>query len=120
MTANQDDAQQAVEVFNDAFNRHDVAGVMAAMTADCVFEDTTPPDGRTYHGQTEVSAAFSAFFDSSPDARFEAEDCIVLGEHAYVRWTYSWSGAAAGHVRGVDLLRVRDGKVAEKRSYVKG
>jgi hypothetical protein len=25
-----------------------------------------------------------------------------------------------GHVRGVDLFRVRDGKVAEKLSYVKG
>jgi hypothetical protein len=26
----------------------------------------------------------------------------------------------AGHVRGVDAFRVRDGKVAEKLSYVKG
>ena len=27
---------------------------------------------------------------------------------------------SAGHVRGVDVLRVRDGKVVEKLSYVKG
>ena len=27
---------------------------------------------------------------------------------------------AAGHVRGVDVLRFRDGLVAEKLSYVKG
>jgi hypothetical protein len=26
----------------------------------------------------------------------------------------------AGHVRGVDLFRARDGKVAEKPFYVKG
>jgi hypothetical protein len=32
-------------------------------------------------------------------------------------WRYSW---ADGHVRGVDVIRVRDGKVAEKLSYVKG
>ena len=32
-------------------------------------------------------------------------------------WCYSWNG---GHVRGLDLFRVRDGKVAEKLSYVKG
>jgi hypothetical protein len=25
-----------------------------------------------------------------------------------------------GHVRGVDVLRVRDGRVAEKLAYVKG
>jgi hypothetical protein len=33
------------------------------------------------------------------------------------RWRYSWG---SGHVRGVDLLSFRDGKVAEKLSYVKG
>lgn len=32
----------AVDRFNDAFNRHDVDAVMAAMTADCVFENTIP------------------------------------------------------------------------------
>jgi hypothetical protein len=34
-----------------------------------------------------------------------------------VRWRYRWDG---GHVRGVDVFRVRDGRVAEKCSYVKG
>ena len=35
---------------------------------------------------------------------------------------YRWRNAdgSAGHVRGVDVLRVRDGKVVEKLSYVKG
>ena len=32
-------------------------------------------------------------------------------------WRYDWGD---GHVRGVDLFVVRDGLVAEKRSYVKG
>jgi hypothetical protein len=30
-------------------------------------------------------------------------------------WDYT-----GGHVRGVDVMRVRDGKVAEKLAYVKG
>ena len=30
---------------------------------------------------------------------------------------FSWDG---GHVRGVDVLRFRDGKVSEKLSFVKG
>ena len=39
-----------------------------------------------------------------------------------VKWRYRWRNAdgSVGHVRRVDLLRVRDGKVAEKLSYVKG
>jgi hypothetical protein len=39
-----------------------------------------------------------------------------------MRWRHRWIDQAGtrGHVRGVDLFRVRDGKVAEKLSYVKG
>ena len=33
------------------------------------------------------------------------------------RWRYSW---VDGHVRGIDVFRVRDGLVSEKLSYVKG
>ncbi len=42
---------------------------------------------------------------------------IVAGDRAVVRWRFDWG---SGHVRGVDVLKVRDGKVAEKLSYVKG
>ena len=37
-------------------------------------------------------------------------------------WRYTWRDAAGvpGYVRGVDLFRVRGGKVAEKLAYVKG
>jgi hypothetical protein len=40
-----------------------------------------------------------------------------MGERVVQRWRYTWGG---GHVRGVDLLRFRDGKITEKLSYVKG
>jgi hypothetical protein len=33
------------------------------------------------------------------------------------RWRYSWD---SGHVRGVDLFKVRGEQIAEKLSYVKG
>ena len=35
--------------FNEAFNRHDVAGMMQPMSDDCIFENTGPaPDGAVY------------------------------------------------------------------------
>ena len=39
-----------------------------------------------------------------------------------MRWRYMWGTEASqqDHVRGVDVYRVRDGKIAEKLSYVKG
>ena len=114
----------AVERFNAAFNRHDVDGVMAAMTDDCVFENTSPaPSGTRHHGQAAVRAAWDEFFRSSPNAGFEVEDLFAAGDRCVVRWLYRWGPDGddqPGHVRGVDLFRVRDGKVAEKLSYVKG
>ena len=112
----------AVERFNEAFNRHDVDAVMAAMTADCVFENTSPPDGRRYDGQEQVRSAWEEFFAASPDAHFDAEDVIVGGDRCVVQWRYTWTNddGSLSSLRGVDVLRVRDGLVAEKFAYVKG
>jgi ketosteroid isomerase-like protein len=108
----------AVERFNTAFNAHDVDGVMAAMTDDCLFENTGPaPDGERYEGAVAVRAVWEQFFQTNPDATFVTEEQFVAGDRAVVRWRYDWGD---GHVRGVDVFRVRDGRVAEKLCYVKG
>jgi ketosteroid isomerase-like protein len=116
------DTAGAVERFNDAFNRHDVDAVMCAMTEDCVFEDTSPPRGRRHEGQAAVRAAWEQFFDASPNAHFDGEDVIVAGDRCVVRWVYTWTNDddTTSTLRGVDVLRVRNGKVAEKFAYVKG
>ncbi len=112
----------AVERFNAAFSRHDVDAVMAAMTGDCVFESTRPaPDGERLEGQAAVRAYWQDFFRRSPQARFDAEEVFASADRCVVRWVYHWvRDGISGHVRGVDLFRVRDGRVAEKLSYVKG
>jgi len=116
------DTLAAVARFTDAFDRHDVDAVMAAMTEDCVFESTSPPDGERYEGQAAVRNCWRTLFAGSPQARFQSEEVVALGERAVVRWVYRWHDdvGGTGHVRGVDLFRVRHGKVAEKLSYVKG
>jgi ketosteroid isomerase-like protein len=117
-----DETLAVVDRFNTAFNRHDLDAVMALMTDDCVFEGTGPaPDGRRYEGQVAVRAAWADFFGSSPTDAFVAEEVFAVGDRCVVRWRYQWSSAnPAGHVRGVDVIRVRDGKIAEKLAYVKG
>ena len=50
-------------------------------------------------------------------SRFEPEETFAADDRVVQLWRYSWDG---GHVRGVDVFRVRDGRVAEKLSYVKG
>ncbi len=116
-------ALAAVEGFNEAFFRQDIEATMAAMTGDCVFENTyPPPDGARYTGREAVRAAFEQFFQSSPRARFQVEEIFAAGDRGVVRWVYRWTDETGqpGHVRGVDVFRVRQGQVAEKLSYVKG
>ena len=101
-----------------ALRAKDLETIRALMTDDVVFENTSPaPDGERYVGQSDVRAFWERFFSASPKAHFEAEDIFTTGDRCAVRWRYDWGD---GHTRGVDLFRVRDGKVAEKLSYVKG
>jgi len=128
MTQQQLESQTAVilavvEAFNEAFNRHDVAAIMRAMTDDCVFEVTGPtPDGQRFQGQEAVRAVWEGLFSSSPQAHFETEDIFAHGDRCVGRWTYTWvdGDGNPGRLRGVDVFTVRDGKVAEKCSYGKG
>ena len=48
---------------------------------------------------------------------------VAVGvDRGVLRWRFDWQGddGTPGHVRGVDVLRFRDGLVSEKLSYVKG
>lgn len=117
-------AMRVVMEFNEAFNRHDVPGMMQLMTEDCVFENTDPaPDGTRYSGKEVVTQFWQDFFRQSPKARIEIEEIFGMGNNRCVmRWRYQWEDAAGkeGHVRGVDIFQVRDGLISEKLSYVKG
>ena len=49
--------------FNEAFNRHDVTGMMQLMSDDCLFENTNPaPDGTVYKGKEAVTQFWQDFF----------------------------------------------------------
>lgn len=116
-------AIRAVLAFNEAFNRHDVAGMMQFMSDDCVFENTVPaPDGAVYTGKEAVAQFWRDFFRESPQAHIEIEEIFSLGLRCVMRWRYDWLDATGqkGHVRGVDIFRVQDGLICEKLSYVKG
>ena len=109
--------------FNEALNRHDVAGMMQLMSDDCVFENTDPaPDGTVYSGKAAVTRFWQDFFRESPNAHIEIEDLFGLGLRCIMRWRYEWVDAAGvkGYVRGVDIFQLKDGLISEKLSYVKG
>ncbi len=111
-----------VDRFNEAFNRHDADALAPLLTDDTVFEDTSPaPDGTRVEGKAAVLAFWRIWFTHNADASFEAEDVIVSGDRAVVRWVYrKLRNGKPWHLHGVDVFTVRDGKVAAKLAYVKG
>jgi predicted SnoaL-like aldol condensation-catalyzing enzyme len=116
-------AMRIVLEFNEAFNRHDVTGMMRLMSDDCVFENTDPaPDGAVYSGKEAVTRFWQGFFRESPQAHIEIEEIFGLGNRCIMRWKYGWVDAVGekGHVRGVDIFQVKEGLICEKLSYVKG
>ena len=105
--------------FTDALNAHDLDAVMGLVTDDIIFESTSPaPDGARYVGREEVAAVWGNLLTSTPTANFTVEEQFCADtDRAIVKWRYDWG---EGHVRGVDVIRVRDGKICESMGYVKG
>jgi ketosteroid isomerase-like protein len=112
----------AVARLNAAINAHDLPALSAAITDDCVFENTAPaPDGTRIAGRIAVLQFWERWFTSNPEGRFEVEEEFTAGDRVVVRWVYRKTREGRPwHLRGVDVFRVRDGRVAEKLAYVKG
>lgn len=111
----------AVQRFNDALERRDFGQFADVMTEDCVFEDTDPrPNGKRYEGKETVLSFFREMAKSSPHSRFEIEETFTSGDRCVVLWNHRWvREGVSGNNRGIDVFRVREGRVAEKLSYTK-
>jgi ketosteroid isomerase-like protein len=104
--------------FTAALNAHDLDAMLALLADDFIFESTFPaPDGVRYKGREEVAKVWREMLASTPNARFTIEEQFCLDDRVIVRWRYDWGD---GHVGGVDIDRVRDGKLCESLAYVKG
>jgi ketosteroid isomerase-like protein len=106
-----------VETFGAAWAQHDLDTAVSLLSDDCVFDATGPaPDGARHVGPSEIRQAWKPIFDDR-SSRFEPEETFVSGDRVVQLWLYSWTG---GHVRGIDVFKVRDNTITEKLSYVKG
>lgn len=112
-----------LQVFADAWNRHDVEALMSFMTQDCVFEASGGPEicGTRYCGREAVRAAFAEVWATFPDAHWANARHFVHGERGVSEWTFTGRRADGTRVEvhGCDLFMFRDGKIAVKNSYRK-
>ena len=115
---------EALARFSAAFGSGDVDAIMDLMSDDVVFESTGPaPDGVRHVGAQAVRAVWEELFGGTRGARFTEEDSFVGPDgRGVLRWRFEWTNedGSPGHVRGVDVVTLREGKVTGKLSYVKG
>jgi hypothetical protein len=60
-----EETRAAIQRSHEAFNTHDIEVLAGCITEDCLFEDTTPPDGTRQVGRAAVLSAFERFFTES-------------------------------------------------------
>ena len=106
--------------FNEAFLRHDPSLLEGLIAEDCVLENTTPaPNGSRHVGRDACLEVWRGIA-ANRDGWFEPEEIIAQGERAVILWRYRWGESEENSIRGVNLMRVRDGQIVEGRGYVKG
>jgi steroid delta-isomerase-like uncharacterized protein len=117
------DGERFVERFNTVWNAHDVDGILAMMTDDVVFEGSFGKDpwGTRVTGKKALREFLVDMFQRIPDVRWDETTHFAHPDLAVVEWltTGTPRGGTRYEVQGCDVLALRDGKIAAKRSYRK-
>jgi len=121
--------ETTMDRYADAWNRHDIDGILALHTEDSVFENHT--SGGKAVGLAELRALLESVFSTLPDLRFENRRRHIQGDLVVVEWTaratFSCPITRGGSSYlptgqqlvwdGMDLIPMRAGKVTGKHVY---
>jgi ketosteroid isomerase-like protein len=107
------------ERLRDAMNAHD-APRMAALFAEDYRSVHPPHPNRAFAGRAQVLANWSSVFEGVPDFTSELVASTVDGDTEWGEW--DWHGhhtdGSPFAMRGVVIVAVRDGLVAEGHLYM--
>ena len=129
------DASTAIQMlahrYGEAWNRQDLDAIMDLHTDDCVFS-AFAAGAPLAKGKEAVREAFAGYIAMMPDINF-AERALHIGEdHWVLESTMSGTveqaievegesfGAGGGRIEVpcVDVIKVRDGLIASKHTYI--
>jgi ketosteroid isomerase-like protein len=107
--------------FENGFNDRDWNATMADMTDDCVFEHVATAAGGfgRHEGAEAVRAVWESMDEHFPGFTQEIIEIFAAGDRACCRYVLRWKDADGGDaaLHGVDVITVRDGRIAEKLTY---
>jgi ketosteroid isomerase-like protein len=115
---------EALRKWNQAWDEHDLDGVMALFHEAVVFENWT---GGTVNGKDALRKAWAPWFADHGGFRFNEEETFIdeAQQKVLYRWRLDWPSMERGHQgeperrRGVDVIHFQDGKIIRKLTYCK-
>jgi ketosteroid isomerase-like protein len=110
--------------FGKAFNRGDIDGILACVTDDFEWrlaEGPDAPDAKVVKGKEAVREALEERDREIAEMRFSETAVTVAGDTVFgsFRATGKTRDGRAIDRRGIDVYRIRDGRIALKDSYWK-
>ena len=118
--------EQSIELLQRhaaAWNAHDVDALLGLMTDDCIYDASAgkSAEGQRHVGTAALRAAFQAIFAAFPDARWEEASHFVSGDQGFSTWVFRGTKAdgARVEVNGLDVLKLRGGRICHKDTYRK-
>ncbi len=124
MADSHDAVMDLLRRFGKAFNRGDIEGILACVTDDFEWRlaaGPDAPDGRIVRGKEAVRQALEERDREVAEMRFSETSVAVAGDTVFgcFRATGKTRDGRIIDRRGVDIYRIRDGKIALKDSYWK-
>jgi len=110
--------------WNQAWDEHNLEGVLALFHEDVYFENWT---GGRAQGKEALRQAWQSWFANHGGFRFIAEDTFIdeLEQKVLYQWRLEWPSTEKGYQgkperrRGLDVIHFRDGKIIYKSTYSK-
>lgn len=109
--------EEAIERYNDAWNRHDVDAIMAAHAPGMVFENHTAGERAEGEG---VRDHLATIFSNWPDLTFRSRRLYVREDLVVSEWTATATRQDTGERLewdGVDVFPIVNGLIARKDVY---
>jgi len=116
--------KEALTRWNQAWDEHDLDGVMGLFHEDVLFENWT---GAKVQGKEALHLAWKPWFKNHRGFRFAGEDLFIdeTEQKVLYQWCLDWPSSEKGYEgkserrRGLDIIHFRDGKIIRKNTYSK-
>jgi ketosteroid isomerase-like protein len=111
--------REVLDRYNEAFSAHDPGLLTELIADDCVIEDSGPaPHGERREGGAACLARWTELAGNR-ELTFTPEQAEIHGDLAVQPWLLQWGDGEQDQLRGVNLIRIRGGRIVEARGYVK-